>query len=66
MYDIDLEIINKALNTSYAAEDLKLDIENNKLIEVSTGNELELSTETLAEIAKEKRNSHFRVMSNYI
>jgi hypothetical protein len=65
MYDTQVRIINKALNTNYTADDMKLDIVNNKLIEVSSGKELELSPEVLAEIAREKRKEHLRIMQNY-
>jgi len=66
MFDSDLKVINKALNTNYSADDIRLDIENNKLIEASSGKELHLTCEILAEIASEKRKEHFRVMSNYL
>jgi len=65
MYDIEVKVINKALNTSYTADDLTLDIKNNTLIEKSSGNEIALPHEVLAEIAKEKRREHFRIFSNY-
>ena len=66
MYDTDLRIINKALNANYSAGDITLDIENNRLIETSSGAELKLSCEVLAEIASEKRKEHFRTIANYL
>lgn len=66
MYDTDLRVINKALNTNYSADDLCLDIDNNKLIEASSGKELVLSSEVLAEMAREKRKEHTRIVSNYL
>ena len=65
MYDIEIKVINKALNTSYTADDLELDIKNNILVEKSSGNAIDISNEVLAEIAREKRREHFRIFSNY-
>jgi hypothetical protein len=66
MHEIDVMVINKALGTGYAADDLVLDAENNRLVEASSGKEVELNAETLAEIAREKRKTHAQIMSNYV
>jgi len=50
MHETDLRIINKALDTAYTADDLTLDIENNKLIEASSGKEIVLPDDVLAEL----------------
>ena len=66
MFDSDLRVINKALGTSYSADDIMVDVESNRLIEVLSGKELILTAEALAEIAREKRKEHLSQIANHL